>query len=453
MTPELISSSTRRAVLGMGHTGRSVARFWKEQGLPFIAMDTRPDLSSSPVMKEELDGIETHFGEIDPRLMSQIDLMIASPGIAMDSPAITLAQAHGVEVRGDIDLFVAEAKSPVIGITGSNGKSSVTTFVGQLLTFCGKRVAVGGNLGVPALELLNDPPDVYVLELSSFQLERAGDLNLAVAIVLNLSPDHLDRHQTMPLYHLAKHRIFAGAKSVVANYRDSLTQPVGKSDVPWVLWRDNEPDLNQLGLREQEGELWLYHGFEPLCACSDIALVGDHNIRNALAALAVCHALGIEYSDLVGGLKTLSGLAHRCEMILEHQHVRYVNDSKGTNVGASIAALEGLSKGKNVILIAGGEGKGQSFKPLSKAIALSCKHTILIGRDADKIEATLEPHVSRERAGSMTEAVQRAVDCASEGDVILLSPACASFDMFTDYQDRGTAFRDAVSLIVQEAEL
>jgi UDP-N-acetylmuramoylalanine--D-glutamate ligase len=181
--------------------------------------------------------------------------------------------------------------------------------------------------------------------------------------------------------------------------------------------------------------------------------VGDHNIRNALAALAVCHALGIEYSDLVGGLKTLSGLAHRCEMILEHQHVRYVNDSKGTNVGASIAALEGLSKGKNVILIAGGEGKGQSFKPLSKAIALSCKHTILIGRDADKIEATLEPHVSRERAGSMTEAVQRAVDCASEGDVVLLSPACASFDMFKDYQDRGTAFRDAVSLIVQEAEL
>ena len=185
----------------------------------------------------------------------------------MDSAVIGLAQSLNIDVRGDIDLFAGEAKAPVIGITGSNGKSTVTTFVGQLLTSCGLNISIGGNLGTPALELLNEPVDAYVLELSSFQLERAGDLNLAVAAVLNLSPDHLDRHYTMPLYHLAKHRIFAGAQHVVANYRDSLTQPVGKGDVPWTLWRDNEPDIQQLGVRDHEGTLGSVLGLSRSVRC------------------------------------------------------------------------------------------------------------------------------------------------------------------------------------------
>ena len=447
MMPELISSSIRRGILGMGHTGRSVARFWAAQGIPFIAMDTRAEVGDDLTVRRELAGIESHFGEISETVLRQVDLLVVSPGIAMDSDVIGLAQSLNIEVRGDIDLFVSEAQAPVIGITGSNGKSSVTTFVGQLLTASGLTVSVGGNLGTPALELLNDEVDVFVLELSSFQLERAGDLNLAVAAVLNLSPDHLDRHHTMPLYHLAKHRIFAGAKHVVANYRDALTQPVGKGDVPWTLWRDNEPDMQQLGLRDHEGAPWIYFGFEPVCPLSDIPLVGHHNVNNVLAALAICHAMGLSYEKLIEGVKRLKGLPHRCELIAAKGGVRFVNDSKGTNVGATVAALEGLAIGQNIILIAGGEGKGQAFAPLTKAISRFVKHTVLIGRDAAAIDDALEQAASRSFSDSMEAAVRAATKLAQPGDTVLLSPACASLDMYRDYQERGEAFTVAVQAV------
>ena len=445
--PELISSSIRRGILGMGHTGRSVARFWAAQGIPFIAMDTRAEVGDDLTLRRELAGIESHFGEISETVLRQVDLLVVSPGIAMDSDVIGLAQSLNIEVRGDIDLFVSEAQAPVIGITGSNGKSSVTTFVGQLLTASGLTVSVGGNLGTPALELLNDEVDVFVLELSSFQLERAGDLNLAVAAVLNLSPDHLDRHHTMPLYHLAKHRIFAGAKHVVANYRDALTQPVGKGDVPWTLWRDNEPDMQQLGLRDHEGAPWIYFGFEPVCPLSDIPLVGHHNVNNVLAALAICHAMGLSYEKLIEGVKTLKGLPHRCELIAVKDGVRFVNDSKGTNVGATVAALEGLAAGQNIILIAGGESKGQAFAPLTRAISRFVKHTVLIGRDAAAIDDALEQAASRSFADRMEAAVRAATKVAKPGDTVLLSPACASLDMYRDYRERGEAFTVAVQAV------
>ena len=442
--PELISSSVRRGVLGMGHTGRSVARYWKAQGIPFIAMDTRADLANDLTLRRELEGVDAYFGEISETVLKQVDLLIASPGIAMDSAVISLAQSLNIEVRGDIDLFTGEAQAPVIGITGSNGKSTVTTFVGQLLTSCGLNISIGGNLGTPALELLNDPVDAYVLELSSFQLERAGDLNLAVAAVLNLSPDHLDRHHTMPLYHLAKHRIFAGAQHVVANYRDSLTQPVGKGDVPWTLWRDNEPDIRQLGVRDHEGAPWICFGFESLCPLSDVPLVGYHNINNVLAALAICHAMGLPYEQLVKGIKSLKGLPHRCELIAVRDGVQFVNDSKGTNVGATVAALEGLADGRNVILIAGGVGKGQAFAPLAKAVSQHAKHTVLLGRDAVSIAEALDAATPHTFADDMESAVRTATDIAASGDVVLLSPACASLDMFADYRVRGEAFTAAV---------
>ena len=447
MMPELISSSIRRGILGMGHTGRSVARFWAAQGIPFIAMDTRAEVGDDLTLRRELAGIESHFGEISENVLRQIDLLVVSPGIAMDSDVIGLAQSLNIEVRGDIDLFVSEAQAPVIGITGSNGKYSVTTFVGQLLTASGLTVSVGGNLGKPALELLNDEVDVFVLELSSFQLERAGDLNLAVAAVLNLSPDHLDRHHTMPLYHLAKHRIFAGAEHVVANYRDALTQPVGKGDVPWTLWRDNEPDMQQLGLRDHEGAPWIYFGFEPVCPLSDIPLVGHHNVNNVLAALAICHAMGLSYEKLIEGVKTLKGLPNRCELIAVKDGVRFVNDSKGTNVGATVAALEGLAAGQNIILIAGGESKGQAFAPITKAISRFVRHTVLIGRDAAVIDDALEQAASRSFADSMEAAVRAATKVAKSGDTVLLSPACASLDMYRDYRARGEAFTVAAQAI------
>jgi UDP-N-acetylmuramoylalanine--D-glutamate ligase len=275
-------------------------------------------------------------------------------------------------------------------------------------------------------------------------LERAGDLNLAVAAVLNLSPDHLDRHHTMPLYHLAKHRIFAGAQHVVANYRDSLTQPVGKGDVPWTLWRDNEPDIQQLGVRNHEGAPWICFGFEPLYPLSEVPLVGHHNLNNVLAALAICHGMGLPYEQLVEGIETLKGLPHRCELVTVRDGVRFVNDSKGTNVGATVAALEGLASGRNIILVAGGEGKGQAFAPLAKAASQHAKHTVLIGRDAVRIAEALDAETPQTFADSMEAAVRAAIDIAVPGDVVLLSPACASLDMFADYRARGDAFTAAV---------
>lgn len=444
MMPELISSSTQRAILGLGTTGRSVARFWKAQGIPFIALDTRPELANDLDLRRELAGIETHFGDFDDALFDQIDLLIASPGIAMDSPELLKAKDAGVEIRGDIDVFVAETDKPIIGITGSNGKSTVTTFVGQLLESCGLRVALGGNLGVGALDLLDQDADIYVLELSSFQLERAGDLNLAVATVLNLTPDHLDRHQTMPLYHLAKHRIFAGSKHVVVNARDPLTLPVGKGDVTWTAWRDDEPDLQQLGIRHIDGEPWIAFGFDSLIRCADLPVLGEQNIRNVLAALAICRGVGFEFKQLIDGVASLRGLPHRCEFIGEIGGVSFINDSKATNVGATVSAISGLSVGKNIILIAGGEAKGQSFEALSKAVNGSCKQVILIGEAAGEIAKSLPKEAPVDFADSLGAAVEKAASSATTGDIVLLSPACASFDMFANYEQRGNAYREAV---------
>jgi len=453
MMPELISSSTQRAILGLGTTGRSVARFWKARGIPFIALDTRPELANDLDLRRELAGIEAHFGDFDDALFDQIDLLIASPGIAMDSPELLKAKDASVEIRGDIDVFVAETDKPVIGITGSNGKSTVTTFVGQLLECCGLRVALGGNLGIGALDLLDQDADIYVLELSSFQLERAGDLNLAVATVLNLTPDHLDRHQTMPLYHLAKHRIFAGAKHVVVNARDPLTLPVGKGDVGWTAWRDDEPDLRQLGIRQIEGEPWIAFGFDSLIRCADLPVLGEQNIRNVLAALAICRGVGFEFKQLIEGVASLRGLPHRCEFIGEIDGVSFINDSKATNVGAAVSAISGLSVGKNIILIAGGEAKGQSFEALSKAVNGACKHVILIGEAAGEIAKSLPIEAAVAFADSLNAAVEMAAGSASTGDVVLLSPACASFDMFTNYEQRGNAYREAVLRLSDEVVL
>ena len=453
MMPELISSSTQRAILGLGTTGRSVARFWKARGIPFIALDTRPELANDLDLRRELVGIEAHFGDFDDVLFDQIDLLIASPGIAMDSPELLKAKDAGIEIRGDIDVFVAETDKPVIGITGSNGKSTVTTFVGQLLESCGLRVALGGNLGIGALDLLDQDADIYVLELSSFQLERAGDLNLAVATVLNLTPDHLDRHQTMPLYHLAKHRIFAGSKHVVFNARDPLTLPVGKGDVAWTAWRDDEPDLQQLGIRQIEGEPWIAFGFNSLIRCADLPVLGEQNIRNVLAALAICRGVGFEFKQLIEGVASLRGLPHRCEFIGDIDGVSFINDSKATNVGATISAISGLSVGKNIILIAGGEAKGQSFETLSKAVNGTCKQVILIGEAAGEIAKSLPTEAPVDFADSLGAAVEKAANSATTGDVVLLSPACASFDMFANYEQRGNAYREAVLRLNREVTL
>jgi UDP-N-acetylmuramoylalanine--D-glutamate ligase len=354
------------------------------------------------------------------------------------------AVAAGAEVVGDIDLFMRAARAPVVGITGSNAKSTVTALLGEMAIEAGLNVGVGGNLGTPALDLLADERELYVLELSSFQLERAGDLGLAVATVLNISPDHLDRHGTLPRYHQAKHRIFRGCKKAVINRDDPLTLPLLAAAVPVISWRLREPELGGFGLRVVDGVETLCFGFEALMPVTALGIQGRHNVANALAAFALGRAAGLPLDPMVAAVQRFQGLPHRCQLVAEVAGVAFVNDSKGTNVGATVAALEGLSSNGNVVLIAGGVGKGQDFRQLRNALQAHCKALVLIGEAAAEIEAAVGDVVTVVHATDMTDAVARARALAATGDVVLLSPACASFDMFSGYPARGAAFIAAV---------
>ena len=440
----LIATTEQRMVLGLGVTGCSVARWWRGQGLPFKAADTRGEFAHLPEVQSALGDHEAHFGELDVGIVDGVSELVVSPGIGLDHPLVVRARDNGARIIGDIDLFMAQAKAPVIGITGSNGKTTVTELVGHLLGHCGKRVAVGGNLGTPALDLLDEAVEFYVLELSSFQLERSENLGLAVATVLNVSADHLDRHGSMPLYHQAKHRIFRAAKAVVANRADPLTIPLLESPVDAVLWRPDEPDLTELGTRWVAGKQHICRGFDDLLPVDALKLQGQHNVANVLAALACGVAAGLPVDALIGGVADFEGLPHRCEVVAQYQGVVWINDSKGTNTGATLAALKGLGGNANVILIAGGVGKDQDFSVLAPTVRQHCKRVLTLGEAARDIEVALGGAAPCQRVASVDAAVERAADLSERGDVVLLSPACASFDQFSGYQARGDAFRQAV---------
>ena len=354
----------------------------------------------------------------------------------------------------DIQLLRRATDVPIIAITGSNAKSTVTTLIGQMAQDAGRKVAVGGNLGRPALDLLKDQPELIVLELSSFQLETTSNLNAAVAVVLNMSEDHLDRHGDMFGYHKAKHRIFQGVKKVVYNRDDSLTRPLVPDQTPMQSFGLNAPDLNQYGiLREDNGTLWLARGRERLIKSSELYIQGTHNVANALACLALGEAIGLPRDSMLESLKQFKGLEHRCEYVKTVHGVRYYNDSKGTNVGATLAAIDGLGvaiepqQGK-VVVILGGQGKGQDFSLLKASVAKYVKAAILIGEDAPILQTALQGSTELIQAQSLKQAVELAQAKTTEHDVVLLSPACASFDMFTGYPDRGHQFVACVNTLV-----
>lgn len=444
MAEGVIASSANRVVVGLGVTGVSCARYLHQRGLPFSVVDTRADPPGLEELRREMPDIRIYAGEYPPELIDSACELIVSPGVAMDDPVVERARASAVDVVGDIDLFVREAQAPVVGITGSNAKSTVTELLGEMARDAGVNVGVGGNLGTPALDLLAEERQLYVLELSSFQLERAGRLGLAVAAVLNLSADHLDRHGTMQVYHQVKHRIFRGCRSAVINRDDPLTIPLVAADVALVSWRMSEPELGGFGLREHGGAQWLCHDFEMLLPVSELGLAGRHNVANALAALAIGFAAGLPPASMAMTLRHFRGLPHRCQLVAQIAGVRYVNDSKGTNVGATAAALNGLGGDRDVILIAGGQGKGADFKQLLAPVARHCRLLVLIGEDARKIETALAEAVPVLLEPDMEAAVAKAAANAQSGDTVLLSPACASFDMFSGYAERGAAFCSAV---------
>ncbi len=429
-------------VVGLGQTGLSCARFLAAQGERFAVADSRDIPPGIDELKQELPEVECHCGEFDEVLLQSAKRLLLSPGVAPQQPAIAAAIEAGVEVLGDIELFARHAKAPVVAITGSNGKSTVTTLVGEMAKAAGKEVRVGGNLGTPALALLEgEAPDLYVLELSSFQLEVTTSLNAAAAVVLNISEDHLDRHGSLAHYAAIKQTIYHGDGVVLLNRDDALVmamQPSGRNVVTFGL-----DSANGYGLLQRGDETFLAKDGEALLNTAEMKMPGRHNWSNALAALALGEAVGLEMNAMLQVLRDFPGLPHRCQWVAEQEGVNYYEDSKGTNVGATLAALEGLP-GAKVVLIVGGQAKGQEFAPLRPVVEQRARAVVLIGEDAKLIEQSLLRAAPLVMASDMSDAVTKARRLAKPGDSVLLSPACASFDMFRNYIERGEAFVAAV---------
>lgn len=439
----LIASDAMRIVVGLGKTGLSCARFLARKGLPFAVVDSREQPPGLEAFRAEFPHTFLELGPLRAETLKGCSELVVSPGMALAEPAIAEALASGVVAVGDIELFVREVSAPIVAITGSNGKSTVTTLVGNMARRAGRRVQVGGNLGTPVLDMLVEgEAELYVLELSSFQLETTHSLKAEVATLLNLSPDHMDRYPTLLAYHQAKSRIFHGARQVVVNRADPLSEPLLAQGVTRWSFGVDRPDRQAFGVIEREGAPWLAFEFTPLMAAAEVRIPGRHNLENALAALALGHAVGLPMDEMLQELREFPGLPHRCQWVGQRDGVDFYNDSKGTNVGASVAAMAGLGGG--LVLIAGGDGKGADFSQLGDEIARRARGAVLIGVSADKIEAAIAGRVPVLRANSMDEAVVAAASLAEAGDSVLLSPACASFDMFKSYEHRGDVFAECV---------
>ncbi len=442
----LIVTDQFRIVVGLGKSGMSLVRFLAKQGMSFAVADTRDNPPELATLRRDYPQVDVRCGELDVEFLCRASELYVSPGLALATEALQQAQTRGVKLSGDIELFARHARAPIVAITGSNAKSTVTTLVGDMAAAAGKRVAVGGNLGTPALDLLDDTVELYVLELSSFQLESTDQLNAEVATVLNLSEDHMDRYSGLPAYHLAKHRIFRGARQVVVNRQDALSRPLIREDVPCWTFGLNKPDFRGFGLREEHGEKYLAFQFELLLPVSELKVRGAHNQANALSALALGHAVGLPMDAMLASLRRFTGLEHRCQWLRERAGVQYYNDSKATNVGAALAAIEGLGTDMDgkLVLVAGGDGKGADFSGLRPAVAAHCRAVVLLGRDAGLLAQALVDTVPLVQVSTLEEAVQRSAELAHAGDAVLLSPACASLDMFKNYEERGRLFARAV---------
>lgn len=432
----------RILIAGLGKTGWSCVRHLHGSGAELIVTDTRDTPPCLGDLKRDFPRIETRLGRDDAGLLDGIDRLVVSPGVDLALPFLREAKQRRLPMCGDIELFAQAALAPVVAITGSNGKSTVTTLVGQMAEAAGIRVAVGGNLGTPALDLLDDDIELYVLELSSFQLELTHSLEPAAATVLNVSADHIDRHGSLDHYCALKTSIYRGIGVAVVNRDDALAQPLLDAQRPRLdFGLSLAAGDHSYGLAERNGGLSLMRGNEALVNVDALHIHGLHNAANALAALALGEAVGLEADCMLQVLRDYPGLPHRCQWVAEIDGVNWYNDSKGTNVGATLAALRGLNG--PIVLLAGGQAKGGDFAPWRQVLLDKARAVVLYGEDAEMIAAQL-PDVPLERAASLGDAVGRARACAQAGDAVLLSPGCASFDMFSGYAERGEAFMAAV---------
>ncbi|MGB5352790.1 MAG: UDP-N-acetylmuramoyl-L-alanine--D-glutamate ligase [Woeseia sp.] len=426
-------------VYGMGSTGLSVARFLARQHVPAIFVDSRSEPPGIEELKSIQPDAEIVLGMPGPEVLARTQRVIVSPGINDRDPFLNAARAAGIDVVSDIELFVEHATAPFIAITGSNGKSTVTTLLALMCEAAGKTAHAGANLGKPALDLLTaETPDLFVLELSSFQLQRTRYLPAKVAVLLNISADHLDWHRDEAEYRAAKYRILREANAVVINRSDATARTQVTAEQTCRSFALNEPRRQNYGITEYDGESWLTRGDERLLATSQMALVGIHNQENALAALAAGDLLGLSMPAMLSVLKSFAGLPHRMQRVRRLRDVDYINDSKATNVAAAIAAVNSVDG--PVVLIAGGQGKGGDFIAFANAVHEKLRAAILIGEDAGKIAAAFGERSKVLQAASLADAVQTAAGLANAGDTVLLAPACASFDQFANYMQRGIAF-------------
>lgn len=442
MTPQTPNTG-RSIVVGLGRTGLSCARYLQSRGLSFAVTDNRASPPESAALRQLAPDVELRFGAFDDSLLDGASQIVASPGVSLREPFLVKAAERGIPIVGDIELFVREAKAPIAAITGTNGKSTVTTLVGLMANAAGRRAIAGGNLGRPALELLNDPvPELYVLELSSFQLETTLSLRAAAATVLNVTPDHMDRYETVEEYAAAKERIYRGCDAAIVNMDDVAVRTMRHHSAR-VLGFSLHADPNAEYYVHTQGEdVILMRGRERLIAMSELKITGLHNAANALASLAMCEALELSRPACLQALRDFAGLPHRSQWVADIDRVRFVDDSKGTNVGATLAAVAGMPG--SLVVIAGGQGKGQDFKPLAQAFRGKVRHVVLLGQDAKLLDTALQGATTTQFAKDMDEAVRLAAEAARPGETVLLSPACASLDMFRDYGHRGDVFAAAV---------
>jgi len=439
----LAGNPTHAAIIGLGRSGLSCARFLAEIGLEVDVYDAQTAPALADELNDQVPAARLHGGSMKVESLHKDSLLVVSPGVPLSHPDLMPLLEKGIRPIGDVELFAQCTMAPVIAITGSNGKSTVTELTGEILKAAGREVRVGGNIGVPVLDLLDIAADCYVLELSSFQLETTWSLQAQAATVLNLAADHMDRYTGMDGYIDAKAKIYNGNGVMLINADDARCQPLIRSGRNILRFTDAEPESDATyGLRQHAGSTWVARGETLLADSADIRLPGRHNLMNVLAAWALARCAGVTDEVIREAVAAFRGLPHRMEWLGTHAGVDWINDSKGTNVGATVAAIEGLDG--PLVLIAGGQGKDADFAPLAEVFGDKVRGLVLIGEDAQQIEQAVAGSAAIVHAVNMQDAVRQAAAISQQGDTVLLSPACASFDIYSGFEARGDDFRRCV---------
>ncbi|GAA6139415.1 UDP-N-acetylmuramoyl-L-alanine--D-glutamate ligase [Arenicella sp. 4NH20-0111] len=449
-----LSRFSNVTVVGLGVTGYSVVRYFSSQGRSVNVVDTRSEPSMAANLRADYPQVKSYYGDLNCEAVLGADLLVVSPGVSLRAPALLAAKYNGAVIIGDVEIFLKVNQAPLIAITGSNGKSTVTSLVGEICRAAGMTPLVAGNIGKPVLDAITDQENynLAVLELSSFQLETTRSVPAESAAILNISEDHMDRYDSMGDYVLAKAKILRGANRAILPRHDERLEQITNANDVLSFGLDQPLNGSEYGVVREKSGRWLMQGRERIMKLRDVPLTGMHNVLNVLSALALTDFLKLPQGRVIEAIKSFGGLPHRMQTVIKASGITWVNDSKATNVGATKTALQSLEG--NLIWIAGGEGKGADFDELKEAVGPSMKMAILFGSDAKAIADSIAELAPISHVATMKEACELAYKKARDGDVVLLSPACASFDMFRDFEHRGQSFVDAVlSLVNGKAEV